>query len=133
MRSVLHRMGYRFRLHRRDLPGRPDIVLPKHRTVVLVHGCFWHRHRGCRLAYSPKSQVTFWATKFGENVERDKRVASALRRRGWRVITVWECESKVVERLGRRLNRLLRRGTAQSAPTNRKAAASVGSRTRRRL
>ena len=69
VRSLLHRMGYRFRLHRQDLPGRPDIVLPGRRTVVLVHGCYWHRHDGCRLAYTPKSNQTFWNSKFRENVQ----------------------------------------------------------------
>ena len=75
VRSALHRAGYRFRLHREDLPGRPDIVLPKYRTVVFVHGCFWHRHKGCRFAYTPKSRVAFWNDKFRRNVERDRRNA----------------------------------------------------------
>ena len=73
VRSLLHRMGYRFRLHRKDLPGRPDIVLPKYRTVIFVHGCFWHRHKGCKYAYTPKSRTDFWQNKFQGTVERDKR------------------------------------------------------------
>ena len=93
VRSVLHRAGYRFRLHRKDLPGRPDIVLPKHRTVVFVHGCFWHRHPGCRFAYQPKSRVAFWQKKFDDNVARDRRNVHVLRALGWRVITVWECQT----------------------------------------
>ena len=93
VRSALHRAGYRFRLHRKDLPGRPDIVLPKHRTVVFVHGCFWHRHKGCRFAYTPKSRVAFWQKKFDDNVERDRRNVRALRALGWRVVTVWECQA----------------------------------------
>jgi DNA mismatch endonuclease (patch repair protein) len=93
VRSALHRAGYRFRLHRKDLPGRPDIVLPKHSTVVFVHGCFWHRHPGCRFAYLPKSRVAFWRKKFNDNVERDRRNRRDLRRRGWRVITIWECQA----------------------------------------
>ena len=92
VRSALHRAGYRFRLHRKDLPGRPDIVLPKYRTVIFVHGCFWHHHSGCKLAYAPKSRVVFWNKKFRSNVDRDRRNASELRRLGWRVITVWECK-----------------------------------------
>lgn len=92
VRSALHRAGYRFRLHRKDLPGRPDIVLPKHSIVVFVHGCFWHRHPGCRFAYTPKSRITFWQQKFDGNVERDRRNVRALRALGWRVITVWECQ-----------------------------------------
>ena len=103
VRSALHRAGYRFRLHRSDLPGRPDIVLPKYRTVVFVHGCFWHRHRGCRFAYTPKSRVNFWNRKLQSNVERDQRNMQALRRLGWRVVTVWECEAA---RTDRWLNRM---------------------------
>ncbi len=90
VRSALHRAGFRFRLHNRELPGRPDIVLPKHRTVVFVHGCFWHRH-GCSLASDPATRKAFWREKFARNVARDKRTAAALRRAGWRVLTVWEC------------------------------------------
>lgn len=93
VRSALHRAGYRFRLHCRDLPGRPDIVLPRYRTVVFVHGCFWHRHCGCRLAYAPKSRTAFWQAKFRSNVERDRRNARELRLLGWKVVTVWECEA----------------------------------------
>ena len=93
VRSALHRLGYRFRLHRRDLPGRPDIVLPKYGTVIFVHGCFWHRHARCKYAYTPKSRVEFWHHKFQQNVERDRRVQRELRRLGWKVIVVWECET----------------------------------------
>jgi len=103
VRSLLHRMGYRFRLHRRDLPGKPDIVLPKHRTVVLVHGCFWHRHKGCKYAYIPRSRVDFWEKKFAENVERDNRNRKDLRREGWKVIVVWECQLRDPNRLVMRL------------------------------
>jgi DNA mismatch endonuclease, patch repair protein len=103
VRSALHRAGYRFRLHRKDLPGRPDIVLPKHRTVVFVHGCFWHRHPGCRFAYTPKSRADFWAAKFLANVERDQRNRRDLRRLGWRVITVWECQTGLPGRWLRKL------------------------------
>lgn len=99
IRSILHRMGYRFRLHRRELPGNPDIVLPKHHTVVLVHGCFWHRHRGCKYTYTPKSRVDFWQKKFTENMERDKRNRKALRQEGWKVVVVWECELRDPDKL----------------------------------
>ena len=98
VRSALHRAGYRFRLHSKDLPGRPDIVLPKYHTVVFVHGCFWHRHKGCRFAYSPKSRVAFWNNKFRGNIERDRRTSTALRKLGWRVVTVWECQATSPER-----------------------------------
>lgn len=92
VRSLLHRMGYRFRLHRKDLPGKPDIVLPKYKTVVFVHGCFWHRHQGCRFAYNPKSHADFWKLKFSTNVKRDKIARRSLRHLGWKVVVVWECE-----------------------------------------
>lgn len=92
LRSVLHRAGYRFSLRRKDLPGRPDIVLPRYRTAIFVHGCFWHRHRHCRFAYEPKSNRRFWRAKFSGTVERDHRKAAELRRLGWCVVTVWECQ-----------------------------------------
>lgn len=92
VRSLLHRMGFRFRLHRKDLPGRPDIVLSRLKTVIFVHGCYWHRHPGCRFAYEPKSRVEFWTAKFRDNVERDKRNLDALEALGWRVLVIWECE-----------------------------------------
>lgn len=92
VRSILHRMGYRFRLHVRNLPGRPDIVLPKFKTVLFVHGCFWHRHQGCKYAYNPKSRVDFWQTKFHQNVERDREVEKQLKELNWKVRVVWECE-----------------------------------------
>ncbi len=114
VRSVLHRMGYRFRLHRRDLPGRPDIVLPKHNTVVFVHGCFWHRHARCRFAYTPKTRVRFWSDKFAENIRRDARTRRALQRLGWRVIIVWECQTGSTESLGRRLASALERNGAET-------------------
>lgn len=92
VRSYLHRQGLRFRLDARDLPGRPDIVLPKWNAIVFVHGCFWHRHSGCRFAYNPKSRSEFWMAKFNQNVARDKRNAVLLRRLGWRVLVIWECD-----------------------------------------
>ena len=93
VRRIAHRMGLRFRLHRKDLPGRPDLVLPKHRLVVFVHGCFWHRHEGCKYAYTPKSRVAFWSEKFAANVARDARQQAALKALGWRVLVIWECET----------------------------------------
>lgn len=107
VRSALHRLGFRFRLSKSRLPGRPDVVLPRHRTVVFVHGCFWHRHRDCRFAYTPKSNLRFWERKFAENVERDRRTTRKLRSLGWKVVTVWECETRDRDRLLRRLERLM--------------------------
>ena len=112
VRRLLHGMGFRFRLQGRDLPGRPDIVLPKHRVVVMVSGCFWHRHRGCRYATTPATRRAFWKSKFEENVKRDRRVERMLRRLGWRVITVWECQIGKYDRLGARLRRLIVRRKA---------------------
>jgi len=89
----------------RALPGCPDIVLPRWKSAVLVHGCFWHRHQGCHLAYTPKSHKTFWTKKFEGNVNRDKKASAMLRRLGWRVFVVWECELQDRDRLARRLVR----------------------------
>lgn len=94
VRRLLHRLGCRFRLHRKDLPGCPDIVLPKYRIVILVHGCFWHQHQGCRFAYIPKSRQEFWAKKFSENQARDTLIVAQLEALEWNVIVVWECETK---------------------------------------
>jgi|TARA_B100001971_G_C18223506_1_gene558790 DNA mismatch endonuclease (patch repair protein) len=94
VRKLLHKNGYRFRLHRKNLPGRPDIVLPKYQIAIFVHGCFWHRHRGCPDASTPKSRTDSWKKKFSENVARDKRNQLALRAEGWRVLIIWECETK---------------------------------------
>ena len=91
IRKGLHARGFRFRLHGRDLPGRPDLIFPKYRVLIWVHGCFWHRHRDCRLASTPASNSGFWADKFARNVERDRQATEALRNKGWRVATVWEC------------------------------------------
>ncbi|EMC2594292.1 very short patch repair endonuclease [Pseudomonas aeruginosa] len=94
VRKFLHARGYRFRLHRKDLPGRPDIVLPRFRTCIFIHGCFWHHHKGCRFATLPKTRADFWAQKLKDNVERDRRAQEELLRKGWRVLTIWECELK---------------------------------------
>lgn len=91
LRRALHRRGLRYRLHARDLPGRPDIVLPRFRAVLLVHGCFWHRHERCSFATTPSSNVAFWMSKFSGTMDRDKRNVRSLLERGWRVGVVWEC------------------------------------------
>ena len=94
VRRALHGMGYRFRLHGRKLPGRPDIVLPKHRTVVFVHGCFWHRHRKCKNCTTPTTRRAWWLEKLEGNAARDRLHKQALRKLGWKVVVVWECESE---------------------------------------
>lgn len=103
VRRLLHSMGYRFRLHRRDLPGTPDLVLPRLKKAFFVHGCFWHRHPGCRMASSPKTREEFWQKKFRENVERDKRKAAELSGAGWDVAIVWECETRDLAELEAKL------------------------------
>lgn len=108
VRRLLHRRGFRFRLHRSDLPGRPDLVLARHRLVIFVHGCFWHRHEGCLNCTMPKTRPDFWSKKFSQNIARDARSARALRRAGWRVITIWECQTDEPLLLERRLLRALR-------------------------
>lgn len=92
VRSLLHQAGLRFRKNVASLPGKPDIVLPKHRAVVRVHGCYWHRHEGCRFTTSPATRESFWREKFSGTIERDRKNELALSQRGWRVLTVWECE-----------------------------------------
>jgi DNA mismatch endonuclease, patch repair protein len=116
VRSEIHRRGYRFRLHCRSLPGCPDLVLRKHRLVIFVHGCFWHRHPHCKFAYTPKSRREFWTAKFCRNVERDAEVRRDLRRLGWRVAVIWECEAQSCRILIRRLNQIFGRGAAEPRP-----------------
>jgi DNA mismatch endonuclease (patch repair protein) len=109
LRSLLHRAGFRFRLHAKQLPGRPDVVLPKYRTAIFVHGCFWHRHPGCRNTTTPSTRREFWQEKFDGNVRRDARNRAALEATGWTVVTVWECELKTdAEGIVRRLADKLR-------------------------
>ena len=115
VRSLLHHMGYRFRFHRVDLPGCPDIVMPKYKTVIFVHGCFWHQHKGCREGVVPKTRRRYWRPKLRRNVTRDKEHAVALRKLGWRVVVVWECDAE--KRLNSVRNRLrgilLKRGSSK--------------------
>jgi DNA mismatch endonuclease, patch repair protein len=98
VRRLLHRMGYRFRLHRKDLPGRPDVVLPRLKKVIFVHGCFWHQH-DCKKASLPKSNVEFWTEKLGKNVQRDQRTNEHLELLGWTTLTIWECETKHIDNI----------------------------------
>ena len=99
VRKLLHSMGYRFRLHRKDLPGSPDIVLPKYKTVIFVHGCFWHRHENCKYASTPKTRKEFWNKKFKENIKRDSEIQDKIKNLNWRSVVIWECETKNIENL----------------------------------
>jgi len=107
VRSLLHQLGYRFRLHRKDLPGSPDIVLPKFRTAIFVHGCFWHQHENCGKSRRPSSNQDYWNTKLDENITRDKRKEKELSKLGWRIATVWQCEIRDLETLSKKLKKLL--------------------------
>lgn len=111
LRRVLHRLGLRYRLHDKLLPGKPDLVFPRHKAVVFVHGCFWHRHESCKIATTPKSNTPFWVDKFEKNMARDVRTAEALRMAGWRVFIAWECElasAAKAQAAGERLASLIR-------------------------
>jgi DNA mismatch endonuclease (patch repair protein) len=120
VRRLVHGLGYRYRLHRRDLPGKPDLVFPSRRAVILVHGCFWHQHPdpGCKLARQPKSRIDFWGPKLRANHIRDVRNLDELTALGWRVLTVWECELGDRERLRERVVAFLGNTAGQCAESN---------------
>jgi len=109
VRRLVHGMGYRYRLHRKDLPGKPDLVLPGRQRVIFVHGCFWHRHSDpeCRLARWPKSRLDFWVPKLTANEERDAKVQARLVELGWDVMTIWECQVRDTDALKRRISEFL--------------------------
>ena len=109
VRQLAHAMGLRFRLHRKDLPGRPDLVFPKYRVALFVHGCFWHRHPNCPKASSPKTRPEFWQSKFERNVERDQRNIEEITALGWNALVLWECETKDPANLSRRLESIFER------------------------
>jgi len=107
VRSFVHRMGFRFRVHQRDLPGHPDIVLPRHRKVIFVHGCFWHGHKRCQRSKRPTTNMSFWNMKLDGNIERDKLFRRKLRSMGWKVLVVWQCDIRSAEKLFGKLERFL--------------------------
>lgn len=107
VRRLVHSMGYRYRLHRKNLPGKPDLVFGPRRKVIFVHGCFWHQHSGCRAGRLPASNTSYWHPKFERNVRRDVQARSDLERDGWSVLVIWDCETKDVEGLGARLRSFL--------------------------
>lgn len=113
VRQLAHALGFRFRLHRRDLPGSPDLVFASRRKAIFVHGCYWHRHTGCRYAYSPKSNKEFWQAKFAANVARDQIATKVLRELGWQVLVIWECETRDAEALRSRLAGFLKNDMAR--------------------
>jgi len=113
VRQLLHKMGYRFRLQRKDLPGKPDIVLPKHKKVIFVHGCFWHGHAGCSRGARPTSNSDFWNQKIEKNINRDKNVQAQLRELGWQPFVVWQCQTRNLAELQQHLQAFLGDGEAE--------------------
>lgn len=112
VRKVVHSMGYRYRLHGKDLPGRPDLVFPARKAVIFVHGCFWHRHDACKLARLPKSRLEFWGPKLEANKARDARKLTELEAAGWRTLVIWECELRDQQLLRDRLTKFLEKNNA---------------------
>jgi DNA mismatch endonuclease (patch repair protein) len=107
VRRVAHGLGYRFRLQRRDLPGKPDLVFPRYRKVILVHGCFWHGHERCSKAKRPATNRVFWERKLLRNMERDRQSVAALKKAGWKVLVIWECQTKDTERVAAGISQFL--------------------------
>ena len=114
VRRLLHSMNYRYRLHRQDLPGRPDVVFESQQKVIFVHGCFWHRHPGCKKTTSPEKRADFWCDKFDRNVQRDREVERKLAEMGWHSLVVWECEAKAPEDLATKLKDFLNDGGSRN-------------------
>lgn len=117
VRRIAHLMGYRFRLHRKDLPGRPDLVFPKYRLAVFVHGCFWHRHEGCLRASTPATRAEFWQSKFKANIARDEQQVRALHSQGWDVLVLWECDLKDDRLVEAALRSRLRQVSTRKSPS----------------
>jgi DNA mismatch endonuclease (patch repair protein) len=117
VRRVAHRLGLRFRLHRKDLPGKPDMVLPKYRIAIFVHGCFWHRHSECTNCTTPKTRAEFWREKFARNIARDERNMRDLRTLGWLPVVIWECETEDELAVQRRLLQIRRKACRRGSPS----------------
>lgn len=116
VRKAAHSLGFRFRIHRKDLPGNPDIVFPRLRKIILVHGCFWHRHAGCKYTYTPKSNIDFWTKKFSNNIERDNKVAQQLKNLGWEIMIIWDCEVSKTNELKKNIDSFLKKPSNSSDP-----------------
>ena len=114
VRKMVYGMGFRYRLYARDLPGRPDIVLRSRHKAIFVHGCFWHGHKNCKLARTPKSNVSFWEAKIDGNRNRDRRVLRQLRRLGWSTLTVWQCQLRTPDRVEKRIHEFLKRENSKT-------------------
>lgn len=108
VRSLLHGMGYRFRLKNAEIPGKPDIILPRYKTAIFVHGCFWHRHENCKYAYKPKTKIDFWQKKFDTNIRRDQKVSEQLKKLCWNQLVIWECEIKNYKTLKKKIEAFFR-------------------------
>lgn len=121
VRKVIHSQGFRYGLHRQDLPGTPDIVLTRQRKIIFVHGCFWHGHSGCSRAALPKSKRGFWKQKIEANQARDQKARRALRRLGWSVLVIWQCETNKADQLARKLNAFARKSTRNRVISNQRA------------
>jgi DNA mismatch endonuclease, patch repair protein len=130
VRSLLHRLGYRFRLRRKDLPGTPDIVLPKYRTAIFVHGCFWHGHPRCSRAARPATRVEFWNQKLDRNIERDRKAQADLAAQGWSVLVVWQCELRNIDELSSRLQNALNSSKLGTSSETSGALSTTGSKSR---
>ncbi|MBE3124918.1 MAG: DNA mismatch endonuclease Vsr [Acidobacteria bacterium] len=107
VRSLVHRMGYRFRIRQGQLPGDPDIVLPRHRKVIFIHGCFWHSHKKCKRSKRPSTNETFWNQKLDKNIDRDKRQQGELRKLGWKTLVVWQCQIRIPAKLEEKIKRFM--------------------------
>ena len=107
VRSLIHRAGYRYRLHVKEMPGKPDIVMPRYRTAILINGCFWHRHPNCRYATTPKTNTDYWQRKFERNVARDRTAHYELARNGWKILVIWECQTRDKESLATLIGEIL--------------------------
>lgn len=114
VRSLLHQMGYRFRIYKKDLPGKPDIVLSKYKTVIFIHGCFWHRHKRCKRCTTPSTNQEYWIPKLEHNAIKDKINQKLLKKEGWKTIVVWECEVKKTNKLMKKLDKILKANLQQN-------------------